>query len=207
MRESRWYLRTQNDTFGPESEAKLIEWAKLGRIQPGQEISDDNVIWHRVEDMAFLDMRFSIDIGDGNPRGPFNRAAAEALLASGRLPKTSTLVEVREPFPAEAGREPVGENLPVEEPAPVEEPGEVGAEESPVVTPEEPTPEVKVIEKVVGFALENGFSIHNLEYSPIKGPEGNIEYLVYIEKSENPQKEESVDIHAVVEAAHGELDK
>lgn len=149
MRESRWYLRTQNDTFGPESEAKLIEWAKLGRIQPGQEISDDNVIWHRVEDMAFLDMRFSIDIGDGNPRGPFNRAAAEALLASGRLPKTSTLVEVREPFPAEAGREPVGENLPVEEPAPVEEPGEVGAEESPVVTPEEPTPEVKVIEKVV----------------------------------------------------------
>ena len=149
MRESRWYLRTQNDTFGPESEAKLIEWARLGRIQPGQEISDDNVIWHRVEDMAFLDMRFSIDIGDGNPRGPFNRAAAEALLASGRLPKTSTLVEVREPFPAEAGREPVGENQPVEEPAPVEEPGEVGAEESPVVTPEEPTPEVKVIEKVV----------------------------------------------------------
>ena len=149
MRESRWYLRTQNDTFGPESEAKLIEWAKLGRIQPGQEISDDNVIWHRVEDMAFLDMRFSIDIGDGNPRGPFNRAAAEALLASGRLPKTSTLVEVREPFPAEAGREPVGENQPVEEPAPVEEPGEVGAEESPVVTPEEPTPEVKVIEKEV----------------------------------------------------------
>ena len=149
MSETKWYLRTQNDTFGPESEAKLIEWAKLGRIQPGQEISDDNVIWHRVEDMAFLDMRFSIDIGDGNPRGPFNRAAAEALLASGRLPKTSTLVEVREPFPAEAGREPVGENLPVEEPAPVEEPGEVGAEESPVVTPEEPTPEVKVIEKVV----------------------------------------------------------
>ena len=149
MRESRWYLRTQNDTFGPESEAKLIEWAKLGRIQPGQEISDDNVIWHRVEDMAFLDMRFSIDIGDGNPRGPFNRAAAEALLASGRLPKTSTLVEVREPFPAEAGREPVGEKQPVEEPAPVEEPGEGGAEESPVVKPEEPTPEVKVIEKVV----------------------------------------------------------
>ena len=48
MSETKWYLRTQNDTFGPESEAKLIEWAKLGRIQPGQEISADNVIWHRV---------------------------------------------------------------------------------------------------------------------------------------------------------------
>lgn len=65
----------------------------------------------------------------------------------------------------------------------------------------------EVIEKIVTFALENGFSIHNLEYSPIKGPEGNIEYLVYIEKDENPKKEESVDIHVVVEAAHGSLDK
>ena len=65
----------------------------------------------------------------------------------------------------------------------------------------------EVIEKIIAFALENGFSIHNLEYSPIKGPEGNIEYLVYIEKDTDPKKEESVDIHAVVEAAHGSLDK
>ena len=65
----------------------------------------------------------------------------------------------------------------------------------------------EVIEKVVTFAMENGFTIHNLEYSPIKGPEGNIEYLVYIEKSNEPFKEESVNIHEVVEAAHGQLDK
>lgn len=65
----------------------------------------------------------------------------------------------------------------------------------------------EVIEKVISFALETGFSIYNLEYSPIKGPEGNIEYLVYIGRSEAPKKEESVDIHAVVEAAHGQLDK
>ena len=63
------------------------------------------------------------------------------------------------------------------------------------------------IEKVIDFAMEIGFSIHNLEYSPIKGPEGNIEYLVYIEKDDNPKKEESVDLYAVVEAAHGSLDK
>ena len=155
MSETKWYLRTQNDTFGPESEAKLIEWAKLGRIQPGQEISDDNVIWHRVEDVAFLDMRFSIDIGDGNPRGPFNRAAAEALLASGRLPKTSTLVEVREPFPAEEDRKPeeeippVEEPVSVEEPAPVEESKETVTEESPVAVPDEPATEVQIVEKDV----------------------------------------------------------
>ena len=144
MSESKWYLRTQNDTFGPEAESKLVEWAKLGRIQPGQEISDDNVIWRRVEDVPFLDMRFSIDIGDGNPRGPFNRAAAEALLASGRLPKTSTIVEVREPFPAE-------------EKAESEEMVENVAEQQPVVEEQESTaaePEVKVVEKIVEVPVE-----------------------------------------------------
>lgn len=97
MNES-WYLRTQDETFGPESKAQLIEWAKLGRIQPGQEISTDQMNWRHVEDVAFLDMRFSIDIGDGNARGPFNKEAAAALLASGRLPPTATMIEVREPF-------------------------------------------------------------------------------------------------------------
>ena len=65
----------------------------------------------------------------------------------------------------------------------------------------------EVINKVIDFALEIGFSIHNLEYSPIKGPEGNIEYLVYIEKTSEPKMDENVIIHDVVEAAHGELDK
>lgn len=65
----------------------------------------------------------------------------------------------------------------------------------------------EVIDKIASFALENGFSIHNLEFSPIKGPEGNIEYLIYIEKDQEPKKEDSVDIHEVVEAAHGSLDK
>ncbi len=65
----------------------------------------------------------------------------------------------------------------------------------------------EVIEKIVIFALENGFSVLDLEYSPIKGPEGNIEYLIYLEKSEHAKKEESVEISAVVESAHGELDK
>ncbi len=65
----------------------------------------------------------------------------------------------------------------------------------------------EVIQKIEDFCLSNGFSIHNLEYSPIKGPEGNIEYLIYIEKSDEPVKEEAVNIHEVVEAAHGQLDK
>lgn len=65
----------------------------------------------------------------------------------------------------------------------------------------------EVIVKVIDFAKEIGFTVLNLEYSPIKGPEGNIEYLVYIRKCETGKESGQVDIHAVVEAAHGELDK
>lgn len=65
----------------------------------------------------------------------------------------------------------------------------------------------EVITKVICFAIEQGFFVKNLEYSPIKGPEGNIEYLVYIQKKECGGRAENVDIHEVVEAAHGELDK
>ena len=66
---------------------------------------------------------------------------------------------------------------------------------------------LEVVERIVTFALEHGFSVHHLSYSPIKGPEGNIEYLVHIEKKETAVKEEGVDPVAVVEAAHAELDK
>lgn len=66
---------------------------------------------------------------------------------------------------------------------------------------------LEVVERIVTFALEHGFSVHHLSYSPIKGPEGNIEYLMHIEKKETAVKEEGVDPVAVVEAAHAELDK
>jgi len=115
--ETKWFLRTQDETFGPETEARLIEWAKMGRIQPGQEISNDNIVWRRVEEVPFLDMRYSIDLGDGNPRGPFNKTAAEALISSGRLPPTATIVEVREPFAVD---EPKQESAP--QPTPIESP-------------------------------------------------------------------------------------
>ena len=62
----------------------------------------------------------------------------------------------------------------------------------------------EVIEKVISFAQEIGFGVKNLEFSPIKGPEGNIEYLVYIQKGMESQ-EEPVDVKAVVAKAHSTL--
>ena len=65
----------------------------------------------------------------------------------------------------------------------------------------------EVVSNILSFARANGFSVLNLEFSPIKGPEGNIEYLVYLEKAEETSMAENVDMMAVVAAAHEELDK
>lgn len=43
---------------------------------------------------------------------------------------------------------------------------------------------VEVIEMVINFAVSLGFSVLNLDFSPIKGPEGNIEYLLHLQKEE-----------------------
>ncbi len=65
---------------------------------------------------------------------------------------------------------------------------------------------LEVIEKILTFAKEIGFSILNLEFSPIRGPEGNIEYLVFLQKGE-AEREAEVDAAWIVEAAHTKLDK
>ena len=43
---------------------------------------------------------------------------------------------------------------------------------------------IAVIEKIINLVAENKFSLLGLDFSPIKGPEGNIEYLCYIQKSD-----------------------
>ena len=70
----------------------------------------------------------------------------------------------------------------------------------------DPKVHLEVIENVLGFATANGFSVLGLSYSPVKGPEGNIEYLVHIKKVDEPV-EPDVDIAGIVAAAHGALDK
>lgn len=68
---------------------------------------------------------------------------------------------------------------------------------------------IEVIEKVTDYAVSIGFEVAALEFSPIKGPEGNIEYLVHLKK--RPEKEarivESVDIRGTVDVAFDTLAK
>lgn len=51
-----------------------------------------------------------------------------------------------------------------------------------------------VIKKITDFAYETGFSVKGLEFSPIKGPEGNIEFLMYLLKQENKTNDISLEI-------------
>lgn len=67
---------------------------------------------------------------------------------------------------------------------------------------------VEVIENVIGYASDNGFSILNLDFSPVKGPEGNIEYLLYIKKMDDSICLVDSDmIKKVVDDSHSSLDK
>ena len=64
---------------------------------------------------------------------------------------------------------------------------------------------INVVTRIVEYVKTIGFAVLGLSFSPIKGPEGNIEYLLYIEKSNKDSA--AVDISKVVDEAHGELDK
>ena len=82
----------------------------------------------------------------------------------------------------EAGREKVGRKGVVRDPAVHEE----------------------VINNVLDFAAETGFSCAGLTFSPITGPEGNIEYLAYLVKeAENSARPDAESIRETVREAHG----
>ncbi len=64
---------------------------------------------------------------------------------------------------------------------------------------------IAVIEKICALAIENGFSILGLDFSPIKGPEGNIEYLCYLQKDATAVSFLTTDAKSVVEASYASL--
>ncbi len=69
----------------------------------------------------------------------------------------------------------------------------------------DPAVHVEVVERTVDTAQKAGFSTLGLTFSPIKGPEGNIEYLLYLEKS-TPVRNECPDARQVVDESHATLD-
>ena len=67
----------------------------------------------------------------------------------------------------------------------------------------DPAVHLEVLEHFLIHAKENHFTVLGITYSPIRGPEGNIEYLGFLRKSEEPDA--AVDLLAIVEASHTAL--
>ena len=66
----------------------------------------------------------------------------------------------------------------------------------------EPEIHLEVLHRILAFAEGAGFSPEHLDFSPVKGPEGNIEYLVMLRKSENPKQAEGISPEDIVTASH-----
>ena len=67
----------------------------------------------------------------------------------------------------------------------------------------DPAVHLEVLENFLVHAKESGFTVVDVTYSPIRGPEGNIEYLGYLRKTDEPNG--VFDLPAIVEASHSEL--
>lgn len=65
---------------------------------------------------------------------------------------------------------------------------------------------IEIVDMIYNYVLENGFSVLNLDFSPIKGPQGNIEYLIYIEKNDEPQSYLQKTAEQIVVESHEKLD-
>ncbi len=64
-----------------------------------------------------------------------------------------------------------------------------------------------VVDSIISFALELKYDVKGLTFSPVKGPEGNIEYLLYIKKGSGISEIEEDAGKTIVTASHSELDK
>ena len=71
----------------------------------------------------------------------------------------------------------------------------------------DPQIHTQVIEKIVSFAKDTGYSVLGLDFSPVKGPEGNIEYLLFLGNYDDTEQSVSVNAEEVVRRSHETLDK
>ena len=70
-----------------------------------------------------------------------------------------------------------------------------------------PVAQVITTPDAMGYAAANGFAVRGLDFSPVKGPEGNIEYLMFVQKSDEPAVLDDSVAEQVVAASHSSLDR
>lgn len=71
----------------------------------------------------------------------------------------------------------------------------------------DPAVHLEVIDKIINVMRDNKLSVLGLDYSPVKGPEGNIEYLILVEKADEVTVSDDIDSKLIASRSHAELDK
>lgn len=137
----------------------------------------------RVTNMERTNIRFVTAESVGNVYLDFASIDVSFISLKLIFPVLKTLLKENGEFVSlikpqfEAGREKVGKNGVVKE----------------------PQTHIEVIDSVIEYAKENGFIIKGLDFSPIKGPKGNIEYLLY---ASNKGEHSLINVNETVNSAH-----
>lgn len=137
----------------------------------------------RVTNMERTNIRFVTAESVGNVYLDFASVDVSFISLKLIFPVLKTLLKENGEFVSlikpqfEAGREKVGKNGVVKE----------------------PQTHIEVIDSVIEYAKENGFIIKGLDFSPIKGPKGNIEYLLY---ASNKGEHSLINVNETVNSAH-----
>lgn len=170
-----------------QSGAKLVYAVDVGTNQLVWKLRQDE----RVRSMEQYNFRYaeSADFTEGQPQ--FASIDVSFISLSLILPALQQVLSdggqvvalIKPQF--EAGREQIGKNGIVKD----------------------PTIHQKVLETVVAFALDYGFTIRGIDFSPIQGGHGNIEFLAHLEKSSAPENLLTESLANVVARAHGEFTK
>lgn len=88
----QWYVKLDNGkVYGPAEPAKLIKWAKDGRIEPTSLLSQDRKKWIPAPMMKELEMRWIIETELRKLHGPFNHDVVSRLIEEKVIPSSARI--------------------------------------------------------------------------------------------------------------------
>lgn len=87
---THWYLRKNDGTvYGPVPLPDLCRWAADGRVEPGDQVSNDSTSWQSAADLPDLEMDYTILLHDDTAYGPVHLLAVQELLIDGSIRGTT----------------------------------------------------------------------------------------------------------------------
>ena len=90
--EPNWFVKTDDGkVYGPADVAKLVEWAKEGRIESTSLVSRDRIKWSPAPLMKELEMNWIVETELGKLFGPLNHAVVSKLINDKTIPASARI--------------------------------------------------------------------------------------------------------------------